>query len=81
MKRWIRLLAVLALSALVSACATLDRWFGGVDKDEASEPAELVEIVPEVRFKRLWSVGIGNGQGEGLYRLRPGMSDERISLR
>jgi outer membrane protein assembly factor BamB len=31
-----------------------------------------------VRFKRLWSVGVGNGQGKGFYHLRPVIDGNRI---
>ena len=74
-----RLLTTLVLGVSLSACSTINSWFGdsGGD-DEANEPAPLVDIVPEVRFKRLWSVGVGNGQGKGLYRLRPVIDGNRI---
>ena len=75
----LRLLAAISLGLLLSACSTLDSWFGGGGgDDEANEPAPLVDFVPEVRFKRLWSTGVGNGQGKGFYRLQPVIDGNRI---
>ena len=39
---------------------------------------ELVSIDQTVKIKRLWSAGIGNGQGKGLYKLTPAMNTEVI---
>ncbi len=63
--------------SFLSACSTLGDWFGDSD-DEANQPAELLDIVEEVRFKRLWSVSVDGGQGEGFYRLRPAIDGNRI---
>ena len=62
---------------LLSGCSTVGGWFSS-DTDEANEPAELQRISEEVRIKRLWSAGIGDGQGDGYYHLRPALDGDRI---
>jgi outer membrane protein assembly factor BamB len=77
LEQLLRLLTTLSCVLLLSACSTVSGWFS-YDDDEAGAPAELVDIVPEVRVKRLWTTGVGNGQGDGYYRLRPVIDGERI---
>lgn len=75
----LRQLSILSLVLLLPACSTVDDWFGsGSGDDEASQPAELIDIVTEVTFNRVWSTGIGNGQGKGFYHLRPVIEGDRI---
>ena len=69
-------LGLLPVVLLVAGCGTLGKWTG--DKDEASQPAELLDIVEEVRIKRLWSVSLDGGQGSGYYHLRPAIEGDRI---
>ena len=73
-----RLIGIALLGLVLPGCSTIDDWFGGGDNDEAKEPAPLVDIVSEVRFKRLWSAGVGSGQGDGFYHLRPVIDGDRI---
>ena len=68
----------LALVLALSGCSTVSGWFSSDGDDEENEPAPLVDIVEEVRIKRLWSVGVGDGQGDGFYHLRPALEDGRI---
>lgn len=71
-----RLLAV-QLLLLCTACTTFENWFGSTPED-TRQPAELLDVVEETRIKRLWSVGVGNGQGNGFYRLQPVLDGNRL---
>ncbi|GAB5450399.1 MAG: outer membrane protein assembly factor BamB [Halioglobus sp.] len=65
-----RPLLVVSCALFLAGCSTVSGWFSDDDEDP-TQPAELMEIVEKVKIKRLWSVGIGDGQGAGLYRIRP----------
>ncbi|HCS26513.1 MAG TPA: outer membrane protein assembly factor BamB [Spongiibacteraceae bacterium] len=55
--------ALLPLSVLlITACA---------GTPEENEPAELTDFVIERELDRLWATTVGEGQGKGLYQLRP----------
>ncbi len=77
MQQLSRYLLALILVLNLSACSTISGWFES-DEDEATAPAELTEIEDTVNIEELWSVGIGNGQGKGFYRLRPVISGDII---
>ncbi len=70
------LLAV-QLLLLCTACSTFENWFGS-KPDDVRAPADLLDIVEEVRVKQLWSVGVGGGQGQGFYRLQPVLDGDRL---
>jgi len=65
----------LALAALVSlsACSIFES-----DDEDPTAPVELTSIEETVRIKKLWSTGIGDGQGEGLYRIQPVIGGDTI---
>ncbi len=69
--RWI--LPVWLLLSL-SACSTISGWFDIDDDDDLTQPAKLQDIEEKVDIDRLWSRGIGDGQGDGFYRLRPALN-------
>jgi len=73
--RWI---ALLLSVVLVSGCSTMKGWFSIDDDEDPRQPAELQKIEETVKAKRLWSTGVGNGQGDGLYRIQPVIGGERI---
>ncbi len=70
-KSW-RFLRLILLSSLLSACAGINlnplTWWGD---DEVNPPANLVNIDEEVELDRVWSVSIGNGQGDNYTELTP----------
>ncbi len=72
-----RALLAAQLLLLCTACSTFENWFGSAP-DDSRAPADLLDIVEEVRVKRLWSVGVGGGQGDGFYRLQPVLAGDRI---
>ena len=72
-----RLSAALLLVTL-AGCSTISDFFDMSDDEDPQQPAELVDIDQQLSVKRLWSVGVGNGQGKGLYRLQPVIDGKRI---
>ncbi len=72
-----RALLAVPLLMLSSGCTTFENWFGS-GPDDTRAPADLLDIVEEVRVKQLWSTGVGNGQGNGFYRLQPVLDGDRI---
>jgi outer membrane protein assembly factor BamB len=78
MPPWLRVAGALLLSAALAGCSTVGGWFDFDDEEDLQAPAELVDIDEQLRVRRLWSVGVGNGQGKGLYRLQPVIAGDRI---
>jgi outer membrane protein assembly factor BamB len=72
-----RRLIILLLAMSLSGCSTVKSWFT-FSEDEATEPAALLDIVPEVNIRKLWSTGVGDGQGDGFYHLRPAIDGDTI---
>lgn len=62
----------------LAGCSTVTGWFEMDDDEDPTQPVALEDIEQIVDIKKLWSTGIGNGQGKGLYRLQPVISGERI---
>jgi len=76
----LRLLTASLLLSTLSACGAFDTvgdWFSS-DDDDPRQPAELEEISPTVNIKKLWSTGVGDGQGAGLFKIAPVLAGERI---
>lgn len=76
-------LTLLLGAALLSGCS----WFswlpfvGNGDSDKAKlEPAKLAKFDPEVRLRREWSAGVGDGLGKKYLRIRPAVAADRIYL-
>lgn len=77
MRQIYRHVILLFLVSNLAACSTVSGWFDD-DDDEATAPAELIDIDETVKINELWSVDVGNGQGDGFYRLRPAIRGEMI---
>ena len=75
--RWL-FAALLALS--LSGCSTIGGWFDFDDEDDPKQPAELMDIDETVKIKKLWSHGVGNGQGDGFYKIQPAISGDTIYI-
>ena len=75
--RW--LLAVTLVMSL-SACSTIKGWFEFDDDDDPKKPAELQAIDQTIKIKKLWSNGIGNGQGDGFYKIQPAIAGSSIYI-
>jgi outer membrane protein assembly factor BamB len=67
----------LVLALNLSACSTVSGWFGSDDEDPR-QPVELEKIQQSVKIRSLWSAGVGDGQGEGFYRIQPAINGDRI---
>ena len=72
--RWF--LAATLLTSL-SACSTVSGWFDS-DDDDPKAPAELVDFTETVKIKKLWSHGVGDGQGDGFYKIQPAINGDVI---
>ncbi len=73
----LRLLAVCLSALLIGGCTTVKSWFS-VDEDDGNQPAPLVDISAEIRIKKLWSTGVGSGQGSSYNHLRPVIAGDVI---
>lgn len=73
----IRWFLVLLLALNLGACSTISGWFGDDDEDPR-QPVELERITKTVKIRKLWSAGVGDGQGDGFYRIQPAIQGDRI---
>lgn len=78
MRRQVQWLAALILLLSVTGCSTVKGWFEIDDDEDPTQPVELQDIDEKVDIDRLWSEGIGDGQGSGLYQIRPVIAGDRI---
>jgi outer membrane protein assembly factor BamB len=77
----LRSLMALSLVLSLSACSTMDTvkgWFDVDDGEDLTAPVELVEINESVKIKKLWSKGVGDGQGKGYLKIQPVISGDSI---
>ena len=70
----VRLLTTSVLLLLISGCSTFQEWFGSEEED-ATAPVELERIDTKVKLKKQWSAKIGDGQGDGFYKITPTLVD------
>ncbi|MCC4588072.1 outer membrane protein assembly factor BamB [Xanthomonas sp. NCPPB 1067] len=72
------LLALMGVS--LAGCSTVKGWFAGKDAaaKKAQEPAELVDFEPSVKVDKLWSTGVGKGEGRIGVRQRPAVADGKV---
>jgi len=77
MRQITRWLVTLAVALSLTGCSTIKGWFDSDDEDPTA-PVELVKIEQTVKIKKLWSAGVGDGQGDGLYRLQPVINGDII---
>ena len=73
-----KLLVVILLLGL-SGCSTISGWFSS-DDDDATAPAALIDIDETVAIDKLWSEGVGDGQGSGFYRIRSTIDGDTIYI-
>lgn len=73
--RWI-VAAVLVVA--LGGCSTIKGWFELDDDEDPTQPFELQDLEASVTSKKLWSTGVGNGQGDGLYKLQPVIRGDMI---
>ncbi|HYG05718.1 MAG TPA: outer membrane protein assembly factor BamB [Stenotrophomonas sp.] len=75
-----QLAAIVLLGAALSGCSTVKGWFTSKDAaaKKALEPAELVDFQPTVQVQKLWSTGVGKGEGRIGVRQRPAVVDGKV---
>jgi len=78
MPRGYRWLVAAALVMSLGACSTMKGWFEFDDEDDPKQPAELTDIENTVEIDKLWSQGVGDGQGAGFYKIQPVISGSTI---
>jgi len=68
-------LLVVALTLItLSGCETIGGWFED-DEYDPTQPVELTDINQKVKLSKRWSTSIGDGQGDGFYKLTPALAD------
>ncbi|MCL4104034.1 UNVERIFIED_CONTAM: hypothetical protein GTU68_034896 [Idotea baltica] len=71
-------LGVVLLILSLGACSTIEGWFNIDDEEDPTQPVELTDIVAKVDIKKLWSVGVGDGQGKGFFKITPAISGDSM---
>ncbi|MDP5053392.1 MAG: outer membrane protein assembly factor BamB [Congregibacter sp.] len=71
-------IALLLMLTALSGCETVSDFFEMNDDEDPQQPAELLDIEQQLNVRKLWSVGIGDGQGDGLYKLQPVLDGDVI---
>jgi outer membrane protein assembly factor BamB len=72
--RW---LVAVGLVLSLGACGTVKGWFE-MEDDDPNPPAKLEDIQQTVKIKKRWSRGVGDGQGDGFYKIQPQFSGDVI---
>ncbi len=72
----LRRFSLLCVLLAVAGCGSTS-WFSDDDED-LTAPVELPDIEESVKIRKAWSVGIGDGQGDGLYKLQPAVLGDAI---
>ena len=67
LSRW---LLATALGITLTGCSTVSGWFESDDEDPTA-PVELERISETVKLRKDWSVSVGDGQGDGFFKLTP----------
>ncbi|EAQ99486.1 outer membrane protein assembly factor BamB [Congregibacter litoralis] len=74
----LRKAALLTLLVTLAGCETVSGFFEMGDDEDPQQPAELQDIENQLNVRKLWSVGVGDGQGDGLYKLQPIIDGDTI---
>lgn len=77
-KSILKALLVVACVFALAGCTTVKGWFGGKDDDKPTEPAKLADFTPTATVSKLWSVGVGKGEGRIGIRQGPSIADGRV---
>jgi outer membrane protein assembly factor BamB len=75
-----RVAITVAMGVALTGCSTVKGWFEGKDAEakKALEPAELVKFDATVDVSKLWSNGVGKGEGRIGLRQAPVVVDGRV---
>ena len=72
-----RFLLIAALPVTMTGCSTfgtVQEWFSS-DGEDLTAPVELESIDATVAVKKRWSRSIGDGQGDGFFKITPILAD------
>jgi outer membrane protein assembly factor BamB len=72
--------SVLVSALCLASCSSFSGMFDWLrDEDKrAKDPMELQDFAEEVELRRLWSVSVGDGQGDKFNRLQPALANGRV---
>lgn len=73
-----RTLLLVMIMALAPGCSTVKGWFGGSSKSKVNQPTELIKVAAPIPVKKLWSVGLGDGEGRLWLRQQPTVDGGRV---
>lgn len=73
-----RIALICLIAFTLNGCSTVKGWFGGSSKNSGAEPAELKKMENAIAVKRLWSTGVGGGEGKLWLRQKPALSGNKI---
>ena len=74
-----RFFLIALVIAMAPGCTTVKGWFHS-DKDKPFEPAALVAIHSPIGIKKIWSTGVGDGEGNLWLRQHPTLDGNRLYL-
>ncbi|WP_439101118.1 outer membrane protein assembly factor BamB [Congregibacter sp.] len=75
---FLRSATLLVLLVTLAGCETVSGFFEMGDDEDPQQPAELLDIENQLNVRKLWSMGVGDGQGDGLYKLQPIIDGDTI---
>jgi outer membrane protein assembly factor BamB len=70
-------IALVAALVLMTGCSTMSNLFKN-DKEKASAPSPLTDIASPIAIKKLWSVSIGDGEGDLGVRQKPVLENNLV---
>ena len=73
-----RIALICLIAFTLNGCTTVKGWFGGSSKNAAAEPAELKKMTNTIAVKRLWSTGVGSGEGKLWLRQKPALIANKV---
>lgn len=74
-----RALALLALVAAMTGCATIKGWFNDTKKENIEPPTPLAEnFVPSINVQKVWSARIGKGAEKTGAHMSPAYADGKL---
>ena len=73
-----RIALICLIAFTLNGCTTVKGWFGGSTKNAAAEPAELKKMTNTIAVKRLWSTGVGSGEGKLWLRQKPALIANKV---
>jgi len=73
-----RIALICLIAFTLNGCSTVKGWFGGTSKNAAAEPAELVKMTNSITVTRLWSTGVGSGEGKLWLRQKPAIAGNKV---